>query len=172
MANGITSPLGFIANSSIIISDYGTVLPVIEDGRYVHDNTATRYLVNGYLKRSQSSGTDSGEDTDITTNDTTGGNVTSYLYRGYLLGYSVVGSTFQHGLDNEDSLTYQSLGITVPNFISNCGKQRISLRFGDYLMDGYVLSIGGTYGSRGIDEIIYSEISGVPIVLRGSSVNG
>lgn len=165
------SPLLEFSNSSIIVtSSQGE--PGIIDGRYVVNGSSERYLVKCYLKRVQASSTDISVGEAYSYRDIRSGGVElyRYLYRGYCLGYSIISSNFEHGISDETNLVYTDIGVSVPSFLSNdIGFRRVSIRHGEQLIvDGYIEIIGGVYGSVGIDEIIYQNIGGVPITVRGS----
>ena len=163
----ILSPLGIVSNSSIIISTIQGDA-TLSNGRYSINN-GPRYICECYLKRQISSGTSSGE---LRSKVLAGADPSSWLYRGYILGYSVISDLFEHG-SSESGINYESIdGSNIPTFITGLSKQQISMRFGDYVMDGYVELIGGGYGSRGIDQIIYNELSGIPIIITGTEING
>lgn len=168
----MSSPLLEFSNSSIVIS-INSGAPEVIDGRYVLDNNlSSRYLVRCYLVRVQGSKVDTsiGEASGYSRSGFQGIDVDRFLYRGYCLQYASISSGFEHGNSSEDNLGYIDIGSEVPNFLSNgSGIRGISIRHGvDYIADGYLHIIGGVYGSRGIDEIIYENIGGVPITVRGT----
>lgn len=169
------SPLLEYSNSSIVITEDENE-PQIEDGRYVLGVSGIRYLVKCYLFRTQASktGTSIGEASGYNgpgTGNLSGIGLSRFLYRGYCLQYSIIDSSFEHGVSSESNLMYTDIGSIVPEFLNNdMGVRSISIRHGKQLIsDGYIEIVGGIYGSVSIDEIIYENVGGVPITMRGSS---
>lgn len=170
-----SSPLLPYSNASIVISYGDTITPQIIDGRYsLGGGNTVRYLVECYLVRVQASRTDTSIGSASGYRDNTVGvQLNRFLYRGYCLRYTTISDTFQHGTDSEVGFTYTDIGQPngeVPIFLNNdMGNRHITIRHGkQFIGDGYIEIMGSVYGSVGIDRIIYAEIGGIPIVLRGS----
>jgi hypothetical protein len=89
------------------------------------------------------------------------------MYRGYCLRYGIISDSFNLG-DDESSLVLRD--IRDLSFMDGVRDYGIQIRHGlQLLSNGVIQIIGGVYGSRGIDEIIYENIGGVPITIRGNS---
>lgn len=163
----MTSPLAERINSSIIITR-GNNSATITDGRYTSE-ISSRILVQCYLKRIQGSTQDSstGEASDQPRYEGYGIDMSRYMYRGYCLRYGIISDSFNLG-DDESSLVLRD--IRDLSFMDGVRDYGIQIRHGlQLLSNGVIQIIGGVYGSRGIDEIIYENIGGVPITIRGNS---
>lgn len=168
----MTSPLQFIANSSIYISGISGSSS-INSGRYQADVSGGGYVIECYCLRVQAarSALTTGQNGP---NVKLGGMETSrYLYRGYLLRYANVSSGYQHNITNDGGLRYQGiLGLQELTSVIYESK-KVSFRLGSQVIgDSIIEIVGGIYGSQGIDSIVYNELQGIPITLRASTQHG
>jgi hypothetical protein len=165
----MASPLLPYANSAILIESQGSV--TVENGR-IASASGPRYLIKAFLKREQSSGTDTGS-TKIPLRSQVGdvlpgASGDSYLYSGYALQYAIVPPTFVLGTSNESGLAYQNIQEQFPWALPG---QTAKMRFGnDPIMTAHLERSSGVYGGVGIDDIIYYEIGGVSIKLVGAEI--
>lgn len=163
----MTSPLDGYINSRIIINvRSGEVSQV--NGRLSNSNDI-RYLILGFLKRSQSSGTSTGvisvPKEGSRSRILPGYDGQVFLYRGYGLRYCEVSNEFDVG-SSISGLTFTEM-TTRPNWLTN--GVRCELLFGEEMIKaGELVISSGTYGSAGIDEIIIKEIGGIALVISGS----
>jgi hypothetical protein len=165
----MASPLLPYANSAILIESEGTV--AVTDGR-IAATAGTRYLIKAFLKREQSTGTETGGTKTPLRSQTgemlPGGSGEFYLYRGYALQYATVPTTFVLGTSSESSLVYTTIQQQYKWMLPG---QNVSLRFGrDRILNAQIERSSGTYGGIGIDNIIYSEIGGVEIQITGAEL--
>lgn len=165
----MTSPLLPYANSAILIESEGSI--AVTDGR-IAAAAGTRYLIKAFLKREQSSGTETGgTKTPLRAqagNVLPGGSGEFFLYRGYALQYAIVPATFVLGTSSESSLVYTTIQQQYKWMLPG---QKASLRFGkDRILNAQIERSSGTYGGIGIDSIIYSEIGGVEIQVTGGEL--
>lgn len=168
----MTSPLQFIANSSIYVSGVSSSSS-INGGRYEADASGSGYVIECYCTRVQAarSALTTGQNGP---NVKLGGMETSrYLYRGYLLGYASVAGGYQHNITNDEALMYQGiLGFQELTQVLYESK-KVSFRLGSQVIgDSIIEIVGGIYGSQGIDSIVYNELQGIPITLRASTQHG
>jgi hypothetical protein len=165
----MTSPLLPYANSAIVIASTGAVSNV--DGR-ITAVAGSRYLIKAFLKREQSTGTESGgTKTPLRAQSGTvlpGASGEYFLYRGYALQYATIPSNFVLGTTSEANLTYTDI---QQQFTWMLPGQNGQLRFGDdRILNAQIQRSSGVFGGQGIDEIIYSEIGGVQIQVTGAEL--
>jgi hypothetical protein len=165
----MASPLLPYANSAIVIASTGAVSTV--DGR-ITATAGNRYLIKAFLKRQQSTGTESGgTKTPLRAQSGTvlpGASGEYFLYRGYALQYATVPSNFVLGTTSEANLTYTDI---QQQFVWMLPGQSGQLRFGDdRILNAQIQRSSGVFGGLGIDEIIYSEIGGVQIQVTGGEL--
>lgn len=167
----MTSPLLPYANGWLLVGVGGT--PGISNGRVIQTVGSYR-VVQCYLKRQQSTGTNTGADYVLSQTSSNlrtgsaGGSV--YLYRGYALGYAALATEPDFGGLNVNGLTY-----TEFDFINGAswmiagggGQHRQGTEKPAYFE---FESVGGKFGDAGIDEIINNSIQGIPIVIRSGQV--
>lgn len=166
MAQG---PLLELANSSIYISGSSNA-PEVIDGRYVNTGNGYGYLISCYCTRTQAPSSSSMLGVYRENGPKLMGvDVMKFLYRGYCLRYASVSSNFEHGISNETNLVYNDvIGWSQFNNIV-LRNIKCSFRLGPQVInDSYIEIVGGVYGSVGIDQIIYQELRGIPITLRGT----
>jgi hypothetical protein len=172
-----------MATSSVLseyVNSYFSVTessaPIIEDGRFVDPQT-NKYVISLFLKRSQGTSTDTGgREYKLPSSGASG---TGYLYRGYMLGISDVSN--EYDIYNQstppDELVYDDL-MNSNEYLANTSAPEYirpgvmgSVKFGSSSrMTGIIIECSGVYGDLGIDQIIASEIRGLPIVLRISEI--
>lgn len=117
-----------------------------------------------------SNGTDSGQKRSYIL---PGASPSTWLYRGYVLGYSSLTSTEFMYPDDESTIQYESVtGSNVPEFLFQSNGSQVDVRFGNNIISGFIENIGGKYGSRGIDTILYDELGGIPIIINGTDIRG
>ena len=165
----MASPLLPYANSAIVIASTGAVSNV--DGR-ITAAAGNRYLVKAFLKREQSTGTETGgTKTPLrgqVGNILPGASGEYFLYRGYALQYATVASNFVLGTSSETNLVYADI---QQQFAWMLPGQNGQLRFGDdRILNAQIQRSSGVFGGQGIDEIIYSEIGGVQIQVTGGEL--
>ena len=165
----MTSPLLPYANSAILIASSGAVTVV--DGRLAAA-VGNRYLIKAFLKREQSTGTETGgTKTPLrgqAGNILPGASGEYFLYRGYALQYATVASSFVLGTSSEAGLTYRDI---QQQFTWMLPGQNGQLRFGDdRILNAQIQRSSGIFGGQGIDEIIYSEIGGIEIQVTGAEL--
>jgi hypothetical protein len=165
----MTSPLLPYANSAILIASSGAVTVV--DGRLTAA-AGNRYLIKAFLKREQSTGTETGGTKTPLRGQAgsvlPGASGEYFLYRGYALEYAIVPSTFALGTTSESNLQYSKIQEQFPWMLPG---QNGQLRFGDdRILNAQIQRSSGVFGGLGIDEIIYSEIGGVQIQVTGGEL--
>jgi hypothetical protein len=167
----MSSPLLPYANSAIVIASTGAVSTV--DGR-ITATAGNRYLIKAFLKREQSTGTETGgTKTPLRSQSGTvlpGASGEYFLYRGYALQYATVPSTFVLGTTSEANLQYTKI---QEQFAWMLPGQNGQLRFGnDRILNAQIQRSSGVFGGVGIDDIIYNEIGGVQIQVTGAELQG
>lgn len=165
----MASPLLPYANSAIVIASTGAVSTV--DGR-ITAAAGNRYLIKAFLKRQQSTGTESGSTKTPLRgqagNILPGASGEYFLYRGYALQYATVPSTFVLGTSSESNLQYTKI---QEQFAWMLPGQNGQLRFGDdRILNAQIQRSSGVFGGVGIDDIIYNEIGGVEIQVTGAEL--
>ena len=165
----MASPLLPYANSAIVIASTGAVSTV--DGR-ITATAGNRYLIKAFLKRQQSTGTESGgTKTPLrgqAGNILPGASGEYFLYRGYALQYATIPSTFVLGTTSESNLQYTKI---QEQFAWMLPGQNGQLRFGDdRILNAQIQRSSGVFGGVGIDDIIYNEIGGVEIQVTGAEL--
>ena len=169
-----TSVLSEYVNSYFSVVERGA--PTIEDGRFTDPQT-NQHVISLFLKRYQGTSTDTGgQEYELPSSGASG---VGYIYRGYALGICDV--TNEYDIYNPSTLpselVYDDLTNTaeylannrIPGYISP--GVSVSVKFGSSdRMNGTIVKCSGVYGDLGIDQIIASEIKGVPIVLRISEI--
>ena len=165
----MASPLLPYANSAIVIASTGAVSTV--DGR-ITATAGNRYLIKAFLKREQSTGTETGgTKTPLrgqSGNTLPGASGEYFLYRGYALQYATIPSTFVLGTTSESNLQYTKI---QEQFAWMLPGQNGQLRFGDdRILNAQIQRSSGVFGGVGIDDIIYSEIGGVEIQITGAEL--
>jgi hypothetical protein len=165
----MASPLLPYANSAIVIASTGAVSTV--DGR-ITATAGNRYLIKAFLKREQSTGTETGgTKTPLrgqSGNVLPGASGEYFLYRGYALQYATVPSTFILGTTSEANLQYTKI---QEQFAWMLPGQNGQLRFGDdRILNAQIQRSSGVFGGVGIDDIIYNEIGGVQIQVTGAEL--
>ena len=167
-----TSPLlGYINASGIITSTLSSEIQVSNGRLVVDSNTpASRYYLRLFLKRAQSAGTSSGV-TMVPNNSEImpGYSGQSFLYRGYVIQYGIAPSNFSLG-DNASSISLNAIN-SRPEWLTPGVQLQILFGSSNVPINAKIITSSGTYGSQGIDDIIISEISGIPIVLSAGEYN-
>lgn len=161
----MTSPLLVYANALLLIKS--EAIPEIVNGRVVTE-VASRYLVQCFLKRQQSKGTDTGADYPGS-NIMPGVSGDSYLYRGYALRYATISSTYDLESDVLPTtwtiLTSKAKPLWLTDGVTCEHKQGF-----EQIKHCIIERSSGTYGGSNIDELISHEISGIPIIVRSGDV--
>lgn len=165
----MSSPLLPYANSAIVIASTGAVSTV---GGRITAATGDRYLVKAFLKREQSTGTETGGTKTPLRGQADsvlpGASGEYFLYRGYALQYAVIPSTFILGTTSETNLQYTKI---QEQFAWMLPGQNGQLRFGnDRILNAQIQRSSGVFGGVGIDDIIYNEIGGVEIQVTGGEL--
>lgn len=161
----MTSPLLMYANALLLITSEAA--PEMVNGRVVSE-VANRYVVQCYLKRQQSSGTNTGADYPGN-NIMPGVSGDSYLYRGYALRWAVVSSTYELEEGNM-SLTWTELSAnSKPSWLTD-GATCSHKQGAEQVKYCKIERCSGSYGGSNIDELISNEIGGIPIVVTSGDV--
>lgn len=162
----MTSVLANYQNSAIIITGIGGV--TITGGRIMNSSSNEfRYIISCMLKRSSTAQTKTYGDVQYS-NVMRGASGSTDIYSGYAIGYANISSGFNLGSSDETGIQY--MDITSSQGLMGILTSGIggSLRFGnDGVMSCNLSITSGGYGGLGIDKVIYSEIGGVPITVRG-----
>jgi hypothetical protein len=132
----------------------------------------TRYLVKAFLKRAQSTGTETGGVKVPLTGQRgqllPGASGERYLYRGYALQYATVSSTFVLGSSSEDALTWTNID-SQPSWLKPASNSTCLIG-NDPIFNGKIERSSGLFGGLGIDEIIYDEMGGIPLIVSGGEL--
>jgi hypothetical protein len=168
----MSSPLAPYINGYLYIAKYGS--PGISNGRITQEVTSG-YLLKGYLKRQDAPTTETGsKKVPKANNDGSilpGAAGEMFLYRGYILGVSIVSDVFNFSASSTNELSrlsYQKID-SRPSWVMP-GMEGY-FKFGDESNKYFKIErFSGAFGGSGIDEIIYYEIGGVPIVISGGEV--
>ena len=138
-------------------------------------SASQQYYLKLFLRRAQSNGTDSGSK-DVPVNGQSnimpGYSGSSFIYRGYVLQYNVLPTSGTYDLNNTvnlSGLTMTDVESSNLSWLTPSGSMQIL--FGDIsqVINCKVIVSSGVYGSQGIDQVIASEIKGVPITLLGGN---
>lgn len=167
----MTSPLLPYANALLLIGVDG--VPSISGGRVVVSTGSWR-VVECYLKRQDSTGTNTGADYvlgDTQANLRTGSaGGRAYLYRGYALRYASLTTEPNFGTLDKSTLSFVDVNpVQGESWLINgsSGLHRQGIEKPAYFV---FESIGGRFGGGGIDEIIGDSIQGLPIVINSGQV--
>lgn len=152
----MASPLQPYINSRIIISDTTSGIS-ISNGRI--NNTVTRYLILGFMKRSSSASEPIKKKIPVRSSIY---DVYQGIYNGYGLRYCGISNTFNIN-DDISGLVFQDMTNAESfNYMKSMDEVIFSIS-GSPGISGYVQNFGGIYGSEGIGAIVYQELSGIPI---------
>jgi hypothetical protein len=167
----MASPLLEYINGSILITSTG--VPSIVNGR-VTVTSSTKYLVQAYLVRQQSTGTTTGGDyipTQGNPGETLpGSSGIVYLYTGYAIRYGSVSNTYKLTDAIPSNITWINLdGTNTPTWLQP-GISCDHLQGNEQVKFSKIERISGKYGNTAIDAIINKEIGGIPIVIRSGEV--
>lgn len=160
----MTSPLLSYANAYLVASSGMSISR--SSGRIIATG-GQRYLVHAFMKRQQAPTTETGsKKVPKAQNDGTilpGAGGEYYIHRGYALRYATISDNFILGVSDPSSLVFSRITeqpqwlLTGGNGEYKLGNDPVSY----YTIDGS----SGAYGGIGIDEMIYNEIGGIPLVL-------
>lgn len=160
----MTSPLLEYANAYLIAT--GGLVISRNNGRIITSG-GQRYLVQAFMKRQQAPTTETGsKKVPKAQNDGTilpGAGGEYYIHRGYALRYAVISSGFILGVTDLSGLVFSNF-TSQPQWLLTGGNGEYKLGndpVGYYTID----SSSGAYGGVGIDQLIYSEVGGIPLVL-------
>lgn len=169
-----SSPLlPYINCSGIYTSDLGATIS-ITDGR-LQASSSESYYLELFLRRSQSSGTDSGArqvPVSGTSDLMAGYRGSAFIYRGYLIRYGIAPDGFILGTSSSNGISMTSVGESRPEWLTTSGNLRILFGDSGNPMNCTLVSTSGVYGSIGIDQIIMSEVRGIPIVISAAEYSG
>lgn len=161
----MTSPLLTYANGLLLIK--GEAAPEVINGRVICE-VANTYIVQCYLKRQQSTGTNTGADYPGS-NVMPGVSGDSYLYRGYALRYAMVSSTYDLETGTLPTTWTVLLSTAKPSWLVDgitCDhKQGL-----EQVKHCMIERCSGAHGGSQIDELINKEIGGIPIIVRSGDV--
>lgn len=166
----MASPLLSYANTRLRIVASSTV--TIVSGRPT-ETPGDVYLIRCFLKRIQYKGVSSGSrkvplPAELGGLMMPGGSGDQFYYRGYALQKAIVSSSFAWQTDNLQSTTFTN--ITAQESFLLPGTQ-VQMKLGkDPLMTGIIERSSGVFGGLGIDEIIYPNIGGVEIQIKGGEL--
>lgn len=167
----MASPLLPYANGLLLIKVSGA--PSISGGRVISSAGSWR-VVQCYLKKQQSTGTSTGGDYVLSQTasnlrtGSAGGFV--YLYRGYALKYATLTTEPNFATLDQSTLTFVDVdAVNGESWLvtGSSGQHRQGTEKPAYFD---FESVGGKFGSAGIDEIIGSSVGGLPIVIRSGQV--
>jgi hypothetical protein len=145
----------------------------VSNGRITTDPVGSQYLIKVFISRKGAINgvpnlADEGE-------KIVGASGYEYNYKGYALSVADVSSGFE--LDSSIGLSGNISGLTftdidVSSHVDYLGNGlRGNLLIGlDKVLRYQILNTGGVYNGSGIDELIYTQIRGVPIELQVSGV--
>lgn len=166
----MASPLLPYANTRLRIATTGAV--TIVNGRPTQ-GSGTIYLIRAFLKRTQYSGVSSGSrkvplPAELGGQMMPGAAGDQFYYRGFALQKAVIVSGFAWETNNLKSLSFTD--ITAQEDFLLPGTQ-VEMKFGnDPTMTGFIERSSGVFGGVGIDEILYPNIGGVEIQVKGGEV--
>jgi len=167
----MSSPLLPYANSFLLFGSEAAVDLV--DGRWVTqggiDQENWKYLVRCFLKRSENSGASTGSKpvplaSELGGQMMPGASGDSFIYRGYALEW-----VFASSSESPDNYNWQPVDgqydWMAPGKVCD-------LSFGDdqVMKETRVQRSSGKFGGKGIDQIVYAELGGVPIVVSGAEL--
>ena len=168
----MASPLLPYVNAYLYVERPGAI--TVTDGR-ITTGIGSRYVFKAYLKRQDAPTTETGsKKIPKANNDGTilpGAAGEYFLYRGYLLEVSNISNTFD--FENAtvsvlSNLTYDKVAAR-PNWMVP-GMDGY-FKFGDEFSKFFRFERNsGVFGGVGIDDIIYYEIGGLPVVISGGEV--
>lgn len=168
----MASPLLPYVNGYLYVKRYGS--PTVTGGR-ITQAPSNYYVFKAYLKRQDAPTTETGsKKVPKANNDGTilpGAAGEMFLYRGYLLGVTSVTSTFN--FNNATIASLQGLSYSTisdrPSWMTP-GMDGY-FKFGDEFSKFFRFErLSGAFGGVGIDDIIYYEIGGLPIIISGGEV--
>lgn len=168
----MASPLIPYINGYLYVKKHGT--PTVIDGR-ITQTASNYYVFRAYLKRQDAPTTETGsKKVPKANNDGTilpGAAGEMFLYRGYLLGVATVTSTFNFDTASITTLKGLSYSIVADRPSWMMPGMDGYFKFGDEFSKFFRFErLSGAFGGTGIDDIIYYEIGGVPIVISGGEV--
>jgi len=176
----MASPLLPYANAILIVNTAPTITMV--NGRITRDNApSNNVIVQMFMKRQQAPTTELGsKKVPKAQNDGTilpGAGGEYYLHRGYALRYANTVNSGYPDVTFDDNITADNLpSHLVWTEITGQPSWLVPGVTGQYRLGndpiGYYIVGGtsGTFGGIGIDETIYNEVGGVPIVLSVGEV--
>jgi hypothetical protein len=127
------------------------------------------YLVKCFLKRADSQGTESGAKQIPSTRGSTLPGVSGQvnLYRGYALQYTTWAGPFG---GSESNIIWTDITGRLPWIFPG---MKVTMRVGlDSVITGTIQQTSGVFGGLGIDEILYDQIQGIPMIISGGTLNG
>jgi hypothetical protein len=166
----MSSPLLPYANTRLLVFAPTAVLVV--NGR-ITAGGSSQYLLKCFMKRIQYSGVSSGSkklplESQLDGRMLPGASGDQFYYRGYALEAAAVSGSFALG-DSETGLTWAQIQTQEEWMLPGAA---VKMKFGDDPFDLYatIERSSGIFGGAGIDEIIYREIGGVQIQVKGGEV--
>lgn len=162
----MTSPLMPYAYSYLLITATGA--PSVVNGRIVMAE-GSKYLVQCYFSRQDSSGVTTGADyypTKGSPGETLpGASGQVYLYRGYGLQYVQVIDGYELGEDVIPVTGWATLvSSDVPDWLYD-GVECECLHGNEAAKYAKIEKMSGKYGGLGIDQIISASIQGIPLTI-------
>lgn len=170
----MSSPLLEIANAYLLVVQEG--VPQVVDGRFVSSESA-RYLIRCYLKRTESQGPANGAQRLPGLNSPgsgfSGASGEAYAYRGYGILVAEVANDYELSDPIPGDLEWETLlANTKPSWL--VAGLTVQHRQGrePNVMASRLTRVTGEFGGDGIDDMVSSEIEGIPLtVLSGEVLN-
>lgn len=166
----MASPLLAYANTRLRVATTGQISVV--NGRPTQAPGDT-FLIRCFLKRIQYSGVSSGSrkvplPAELGGLMMPGATGDQFYYRGYALQKATIASTFAWETDNLKSLRFTD--ITKQEAILLPGTEILLKQGNDPTLTGIVERSSGVFGGEGIDKILYPNIGGVEIQIKGGEL--
>lgn len=166
----MTSPLQNYANAYLVTTSKEA--PAISNGRIISEDDK-HYVVQCYLVRQQSTGTSTGGDyipVQTTPGDKMpGSSGVVYLYAGYALRYGLLPNDYEQGDMIPSNTNWTIITSELPSWLV-IGQECTHLQGREPAKYCKIERISGKYGNSAIDDIIISEVGGVPIIVRSGDL--
>lgn len=162
----MASPLLPYTNAYVKVTQKGAVAQI--NGRFVAA-AGTTVAVRCFLKRAQNMGSTTGGTKQPysgqqASNLLPGASGEQFLYRGYALQMATVAADWVPG----DAATWSDVTAALPGL--RPGTDVLLFQGVSDPMKARVERNDGVFGGVGIDEILYAEIGGTPLMLTGAEV--
>jgi hypothetical protein len=165
----MSSPLLPYENARLLIQAPGTV--EMSSGR-ITPQAGVNYLFKCFLKRADSTGTESGAQKlpSQPGNVLPGASGQVSLYRGYAIQYAIIAGSFSLGAEDNDDFSWIEIKKRPPwLFTGMSGFLQVGT---NSVVSAIIQQASGKFGGMGIDELVYREIGGVPVIISGGELQG